>query len=206
MCCLTPWLGYARQKQYAVDQCKNDWVLVLDADEWVPEKTANGINEMFLASGPDHDGYTFLRRNFFHGRWIKRCGWWPDRVLRLVNRKSGQFSNHLVHEQWVCRGRVCNLDFAIEHSSFRDYAGFISKMQAYSTLAAEQMHDQGQKAFWWSSITHGLWMFMSTYFFKMGFLEGFDGFMISLMNAQGSFMKYAKLREIFVYRQPPANE
>lgn len=201
---INPWPGYAEQKQFAVDQCRNDWVLILDADERVPKKTARHIEKMFSDNSPDksldHAGYSFMRQNFFHKKWIKRCGWWPDKVLRLVNRKSGCFSNHMVHEQWLCKASVYDLDLVIEHSSFRNYAGLITKMQAYSTLAAEQMYGQGKKAFWWSSITHGFWTFLTTYLFKLGFLEGFDGFMIALMNAQGSFMKYAKLREIVIYR------
>jgi (heptosyl)LPS beta-1,4-glucosyltransferase len=193
------WMGYARQKQFAVDSCANDWVLILDADERVPEPTAAAIRRLLVAPAPDDAAYNMLRKNFFHGRWIRRCGWWPDRVVRLVDKKRGRFSDHRVHEHWVADGAVADLNVAIEHHSFRNYADLIDKMQNYSTLAAIQMREDGCRAQWWTPIFHGAWMFMRTYLLELGMLEGFDGFMISILNAGGSFMKYAKLRELWLH-------
>lgn len=191
-----PWLGYARQKQFAVDHCSNDWVLILDADEVIPQETAEEIIKITGSQVQEFAAYSFLRKNFFHKRWIRHCGWWPERVVRLVDRRQGGFSDHLVHEQWISNGAVKTLDLSIEHHSFRNYSDMINKMEKYSTLAAREMMGKGRRARWWTPIFHGLWMFISTYFFKMGILEGFDGFVISLLNAGGSFMKYAKLREM----------
>lgn len=196
-----PWLGYARQKQYAVDHCRNDWVLIIDADERVPVETAGALAEVSNFTEKEYAGYSFLRKNFLHGRWIRHCGWWPNRVVRLVDRRLGRFSNDSVHERWLSDGTVKALDFHIEHHSFRNYADMIHKMQTYSTLAAQDMLRSGEHAWWWSPLSHGLWMFIRTYFLELGVLEGFDGFMISLLNAEGSFMKYAKLREAMIYRQ-----
>ncbi|QTA84348.1 glycosyltransferase family 2 protein [Desulfonema magnum] len=189
-----PWLGYARQKQYAVDHCQNDWVLILDADERVPKETADEIKK--ILGEPSYVAYSFLRKSFFHDRWIRCCGWWPNRVLRLVDRRQGRFNDHLVHESWIADGDVKELDIVLEHYSFRNYADLIHKMQIYSTLAAEEMLQDGRRAGWWTPFSHGLWMFVRSYFLELGISEGFDGFMISMMNAQGSFMKYAKLREL----------
>ncbi|OQY59702.1 MAG: hypothetical protein B6245_05350 [Desulfobacteraceae bacterium 4572_88] len=194
-----PWLGYARQKQHAVDHCHNDWVLILDSDERVPEETACEIRKILRQSEHSFAGYSFSRKNFFHTRWIRHCGWWPNRVLRLVHRGQGGFSDHLVHEQWIPRGPVKSLDAVIEHYSFRNYADLIQKMQTYSTLAAREMFQEGRNAAWWDPISHGLWMAFRTYFLELGVLEGFDGFMIAMLNAQGSFMKYAKLREAVIH-------
>lgn len=205
------WLGFSKQKQFAVDNCRNDWVLILDADEQIPKKTAEEIVK--ITSGPKdrpknksdnnsedkHAGYNFFRKNFFHGRWIKHCGWWPNRVTRLVNKKKGKFDGRSVHEKWVCDGPVKKLDLFIEHYSFRNYGDMINKMQAYSTLAADEISCQEKIVGWWSPISHGIWMFIRTYILETGFMEGFDGFVISLLNAQGSFMKYAKAREIRMY-------
>ncbi|GAB6905987.1 Glycosyl transferase family 2 [Desulfosarcina cetonica] len=189
------WMGYGRQKQFAVDACTHDWVLILDADERVPPETGDRIRRLIDESAPPAAAYGFLRRNIFHGRWFKRCGWWPDRVLRLVDRRQGRFSDDMVHEQWICDGPVERLDAILEHYSFPTYADLIEKMQNYSTLAARQMEADGRQAAWWSPILHGLWMFFRSYVLELGVLEGFDGFVISLTNAGGSFMKYAKLRE-----------
>ncbi|HUU39470.1 MAG TPA: glycosyltransferase family 2 protein [Desulfatiglandales bacterium] len=193
------WMGYAWQKQFAVDKCSNDWVLILDADEVVPQKTAEKIIEITGSQAQEFAAYSFLRKNFFHGRWIRHCGWWPERVVRLVDRRQGRFSDHFVHERWISNGPVKELDLSLEHYSFRNYSGLINKMEEYSTLAAQEMAKKGEGAGWWTPISHGVWMFVRTYFFEMGFIEGFDGFFISLLNAEGSFMKYAKLREIIKY-------
>jgi hypothetical protein len=118
-------------------------------------------------------------------------------VVRLVKRSKGVFSEKRVHEQWVAHGPVKQLDAVIEHYSFRNYAGLIEKMQNYSTLAAQEMKDEGRRAGWWTPISHGLWTFMRSYFLELGILEGFDGFMISTTNAGGSYLKYAKLWELW---------
>lgn len=190
------WMGYAKQKQFAVDMCQNQWVLVLDADERIPDQTADAI--MRILSSPDLNvaAYSLMRKNIFHDRWVRRCGWWPDRVIRLVDRAKGSFSDDLVHEQWVAYGPIKELNIAIEHHSFRNYADIIDKLQNYSTLAACQMNQEGRTASWWTPISHAIWMFIRTYILELGILAGFDGFMISILNAGGSFMKYAKLREL----------
>ncbi len=191
-----PWQGYARQKQTAVDLAVHDWVLILDADERVPDATAERIVELLARSENDTAAYGFLRKNYFHGRWVRRCGWWPDRVVRLVNRKRGHFSHHLVHEHWVVDGPVDQLDAVIEHRSFRNYADLIEKMQNYSTLSAAQMNADGRRVRWWTPPLHGLWTFFRTYLLELGALEGLDGLIIALLNAGGSFFKYAKAREL----------
>lgn len=196
---INKWPGFAVQKQYAADHCRNDWVLILDADERVSKELADKIGETVEKDGDKFSAFGVLRKNFFHKKWIRRCGWWPERVVRLVDRRRGRFSNHLVHEHWVSDGPAKQLDLHIEHHSFRNYAGLIDKMQVYSTLAANQMLADGRLARWWTPILRGGWMFFRMYFLEFGILEGFDGFMISLMNGAGSFMKYAKLRELHIH-------
>lgn len=190
------WLGFARQKQFAVDNCRNDWVLILDADERIPKETAREIQKIADGSKKEICAYNFCRKNYLHDRWIKHCGWWPNRVTRLVNKKQGNFDDRPVHEKWICSGTVKKLDLIIEHYSFRNYEDLINKMQAYSTLAAIEMNQQMKIVRWWSPISHGLWMFFRTYILETGFMERFDGFVISLLNALGSFMKYAKAYEL----------
>jgi glycosyltransferase involved in cell wall biosynthesis len=190
------WMGYAKQKQFAVDMCQNQWVLLLDADERIPDQTAESIKRLLASLDSNVAAFSLLRRNIFHDRWVRRCGWWPDRVIRLVDRMRGAYSDDLVHEQWLANGPIKELNSAIEHHSFRNYADIIDKLQNYSTLAARQMNQEGRKASWWTPISHSIWMFIRTYMLELGILAGFDGFMISILNAGGSFMKYAKLREL----------
>ncbi len=200
------WRGYAGQKQFAVDNCSNDWVMILDADERVPGQTAEKIKKALDDPLQEYSAYSFLRKNYFHERWIRHCGWWPDRVVRLVNRRQGRLSKQLVHERWISNGAVKELDVAIEHYSFQGYSDLIHKMETYSTLAAREIREKGGRAIWWSPITHGTWMFVRTYFVELGMLEGFDGFVISLLNGGGSFLKYAKAREMAHARLGTAQE
>lgn len=189
------WRGYSGQKQYAVDHCRNPWVLILDADERVPPETAEAIEEAVSAAAPPVSAFAFRRKNFLHGRWVKRCGWWPDRVLRLVHRHKGRFDGRPVHEQWVTDGETPALGACIEHVSFRDYSQLIEKMERYSCLASGELFERNIKAGAVTPVSHGCWMFFRSYVLELGVLEGFDGLVISLTNAGGSFLKYAKLRE-----------
>ncbi|MBW2047863.1 MAG: glycosyltransferase family 2 protein [Deltaproteobacteria bacterium] len=201
-----PWRGYARQKQFAVDNCENRWVLILDADEQVPVETGRSIRRITDSPDPRFSAYSLLRKNFFHDRWIRHCGWWPERVVRLVDRRRGRFNDRLVHEQWIADGEVGELDMAIEHRSFQSYSDLIKKMDTYSTLAALDMLRRGRRSGWWSPISHGTWMFFRTYLLELGVMEGFDGFMISVLNGGGSFLKYAKLREMLLFPSTPEDQ
>lgn len=193
------WRGYAKQKQFAVDSCANNWVLILDSDERIPHETARAIKKLLALPERKFSACSFLRKNFFHNRWIQHCGWWPDRIVRLVDRRMGCFSQHLVHESWISKGRVESLNATIEHRSFRNYSDLLHKLETYSTLAAQEMLRDGKRAGTLSPLTHGIWMFFRTYILELGILEGFDGFIISTLNGGGSFMKYAKLKEAKTY-------
>jgi hypothetical protein len=112
-----------------------------------------------------------------------------------VDRRSGAFDGRAVHEQWLARGRVKALRTPIDHYSFRNYSELVVKMERYSDLASQAMFEAGKTVGCLTPAFHALWMFFRTYVLKLGMLDGFDGFVISLMNAGGSFFKYAKLRE-----------
>jgi glycosyltransferase involved in cell wall biosynthesis len=189
------WMGFSGQKQFAVDQCRHDWVLILDADERVPEETAILIQREVAAEAQVASAFSIKRKNLLYGRWIEHCGWWPDRIVRLVNKNDGRFDGRAVHEKWLSRGNVGKLDVFIEHRSFRNCSELVDKMENYSSLAAEELFKKGQRANATTPVFHGVWMFIKTYFLEMGLLDGFEGFLISCMNAGGSFLKYAKLRE-----------
>ncbi|MFC1579573.1 glycosyltransferase family 2 protein [Thermodesulfobacteriota bacterium] len=191
-----PWRGYSAQKQFAVDQCAHNWVLILDADERVPRETAHAIRDQLERSDSGIGGYSFQRKNYLHGRWVKHCGWWPDRIVRLVNKKRGGFDGRPVHEKWVTQGEVKDLNAVIEHISFRNYSELVSKMENYSNLAARELVGKGVNVNPLAPPFHGLWMFLRTYLLERGVLDGFDGFVISVMNGGGSFLKYAKAREL----------
>jgi (heptosyl)LPS beta-1,4-glucosyltransferase len=189
------WRGFSGQKQFAVDSCSHDWVLILDADERVPGETAKLITREMRIRESETAAYSFMRKNYFHGRWIKHCGWWPDRIVRLVDRRRGRFDGEPVHEHWIAEGKIRELETAVEHMSFHNYSQMVMKMERYSNLTSLALFRRNVKAHAFAAVSHGLWMFVKSYILEMGILDGFDGFFISVANAGGSFLKYAKLRE-----------
>ncbi|MGC9965656.1 MAG: glycosyltransferase family 2 protein [Syntrophobacteraceae bacterium] len=198
-----PWKGYGPQKNSALEKCLHDWVLILDADERVPEKTALKIAD--LLSGKDlADGYSFRWKNFFHGKWIKSTDWWPDEHVRLV-RKSKCKLDGLTHEKLAVNGSTAKLSCCIEHFSYTSYSELFRKLDDYSTELAAQMHSDGKRAGPAAALLRGSWMFFRNYVLKLGFTAGFDGFVISLSKGAGTFLKYAKLYELrkFSSDKPP---
>lgn len=187
------WKGFGPQKQSAVEKTLYRWVLSLDADERIPPETAKVISQ--VVRDPKTQAYSFPRKNFFHEKWIKHCGWWPDRVIRLFDKDKGRFKPVMVHESWITEGKVIDLNAPIEHYSFENYSHMINKLNQFSTAAARQLFEEGVRVRPFSPFLHGWWTFIRSYFLRLGILDGFDGFIISLLNAGGSFFKYAKLLE-----------
>ncbi len=188
------WKGYGPQKNSALEKCSYDWVLIMDADERVPQETALKIGE--LISGDDSaDGYSFRRKNLFHGKWISSTDWWPDEVTRLFKKSKSRFEG-LTHERLVVDGVTKRLKCCIEHFSYNSYSELFRKLDDYSTEQAAQMLASGRRAGPADAVFRGAWMFFRNYFLRLGFTAGFDGFVISLSKGLGTFLKYAKLHEL----------
>jgi len=188
------WKGSGLQRQSAVEKTLYKWVLNIDADERIPYETAEVI--MNIVKNPQASAYSFPRKNIFRGKWIKHCGWWPDRVTRLFDKDKGRFKPVMAHPQWVTEGKVINLNVPIEHYSFENYSHMINKLNQFSTATARQLFEEGVRVTPFSPFLHGWWMFTRSYFLRLGILDGLDGFIISLLSAGGSFFKYAKLLEL----------
>ena len=189
-----PWLGFGRQKQNAVERAMHDWVLVLDADELLTEETGAAVSNA-LRGERLPAGFVLTRRNFFHGKEIRFGDWAGDRVLRLVDRRVGRFSDDEVHEKWLTNGEVHRLKEAILHYPFENYGTMLDRLARYSDLSARMLSERNIKLSAMAPVTHGLYAFIRCYVFKLGVLDGTDGFGIALVTALGSFLKYAKARE-----------
>jgi len=188
------WKGDGPQKNSAIDKCLHDWVLVIDADEQVPETTRERIIEI-VAANEKADAFSFPRRNFLHGRWIRHCGWWPDRVIRLVRKSRGRYQS-ITHGRWATNGVEAGIEEPIDHYSFDGYSDMFYIMETRSTDMARELYEAGGRANVMTPFLHGLAMFLKTYVLKLGFLSGFDGMIISLTRAGGSFLKYVKLLDL----------
>ena len=191
------WLGYAGQKNLAIDRTKNDWVLSLDADEPVEPALANEIR--VLIGRPDAcDGYRIPRKTFFLGKWMKHGGWYPDLNLRLFRRGKGRFEERAVHESIKVDGTVGVTRNAMEHHTFPDLESYMSTINKYSSLAAQVMAQKGlppSKTSWVSIIIRPLFTFLHKYIVRLGFLDGKHGLILNVFHSYYVFAKYAKAWE-----------
>ncbi len=188
-----PWKGFGRQKQSAVDRCSNEWVLVVDADELIPEETARAVLEAI--GTPRAEGYSFPRKNFFNNKWMRHGGWWPDRVVRLFRKSSGRVSDEIVHESVMVSGSVAEISNPIHHRPIRDLKDMLRKVNSYSTLGAERLAAKGKNISFPLAVIKGVAAFLRGYLFRCGFLDGAEGFIIAFSHAVTTSFKYLKLWE-----------
>ena len=188
----TDWPGFGPQKNRALERATGDWVLSLDADEWVTRDLRDEI--LNAISRPDQaTAFRVPRLSSFCGRFMRHSGWWPDHVIRLFRCGAARFSDDIVHERVIAEGKTGTLRQPIMHETFVDLNELLQKMNNYSSLAAREMHRSGKKAALTGAVFRGLWAFIRTYFLRGGFLDGREGFMLAVATAEGTYYRYAKL-------------
>ena len=191
-----PWKGFPAQKNSAIAKATGDWVLSLDADEPIEPALAEEIGAL-LAQGPDKDGYEIPRKNFLFGRWIRYGGWYPDPKLRLFRRGKGRFEDRRVHESMRVDGSIGRLQHAILHYAYDDLAGYIEHNNRYSTLGAELAVERGRRGFSFAHIVlNPLLTFLKNYIFRLGFLDGKQGFLVHFYHSVYVSWKYVKVWEM----------
>ncbi|MFQ5670464.1 MAG: glycosyltransferase [Acidobacteriota bacterium] len=189
-----PYETPARQKNWAMEQARHRWVLILDADERVTGTLKDEIREL-LRSRPACAGYWIFRRNRFLDREMRWGGWGTDRVIRLVDRRSARYPDVRVHEEMDVKGRVGVLSGRLEHRTFDSFVSYAEKMERYSTWWALDRLDAGRRASPWTVFTHTLGRFVRMYLLKGGVLDGGYGLILALLASYSVFLKYAKLWE-----------
>jgi glycosyltransferase involved in cell wall biosynthesis len=191
-----PWQGYSQSKNFANSQASNNYVLSIDADEALSEELKNTIRQ--LKTGNMLDGYYLNRRTNYCGKWIKHCGWYPDRKLRLWNRNMGSWQG-TIHEIVVMNpsAKCAPLNGDILHYSFNSIEDHIITANNFSRIAAEETYAQGKSANLISDILiNPAFTFIRKYFFQLGILDGYYGFVICKISAFANFLKYTKIREL----------
>lgn len=178
----SPFIGFGKLKNLAAELAEGDWILSLDADEVLSADLPKELDEACIYSFPFH--------NYFNGKWIKGCGWYPDRHVRLYHKVHARFSDDQVHEK-LHGGREVKLGLPIRHYSYRSIDDFLRKMDRYSSLFAEQR--EGKKSSLGKALLHSWWAFFKSYIIKRGVLCGREGFIISQYNAHVAYYKYLKL-------------
>lgn len=195
---IRPWEGYAAAKNFALLQCTSDWVLWIDADERVTEELAGEIQAVVSKEDEDFVAFEFSRKAYFLGRWIKHCGWYPGYVMRLFRRSAGSFSDSKVHEYLKVEGNVGRLHHDLLHYTDPNLRHYFEKLNRYTTLAAEGLAEGGSGFTLAQLIVRPFWVFIRMYVIKRGFLDGMEGFILSVLSSCYVFTKYAKLWELTV--------
>ena len=186
---------YSDQKNWAIEQTKYPVILSIDADEELSEKLKKNILE--VKNNWKADGYYFNRLTNYCGKWIKHSGWYPDKQFRLWDKEKGKWNGNKIHEkvQLEKNSIIQNLKGDLLHYSFYTIEQHISQINKYSELKAEQLHQKGKKSSAFKIIFSPLFKFIKHYFFYLGFLDGFYGFVICVNSAHSAFLKQIKLRQ-----------
>ncbi len=192
------WPGFGPQKNLALGQASQDWVLSIDADERVPPELAAEIQAAIedAQSKGLKVAFALPRLTQFCGVWIRHCGWTPDYVVRVFRRNQAKFSDDLVHERVVFTDpdvRVVKLKNTLLHYSYPSPSHYWRKLELYSRAWAKQKHMAGKRV----TIAHAgmsaAAAFLRSYVFQLGFLDGAMGFAVCVMQAQAAFGKYFEL-------------
>lgn len=188
------WPGYRSQKQFAVDAAVHDWVLVLDADEWLSEELAHEI-EALKRSGPgERAAFSMPRRWMYLGRELRHGDAGRDRHVRLFDRRRARFGGFEVHERIEVRGPVGRLAGGIMHDSYRDRADQRGKLGRYARLMGDALYADGRRATWLHVLVNPAWRFLRAYVLRLGLLDGWRGFTFALLDADYVRRKYLHLR------------
>ena len=185
------WQGFGVQKNRALALASCDWVLSIDADERVTPELQAEI-EAVLAN-PQHEVYDLPRLSSYCGQYILHSGWHPDRIARLFRRGSAAFSSDLVHEKVLTTHTCGHLQAFLLHESFTSFESVVDKVNRYSTAGARSLNERGRTGSVGKAIGHGLWAFLRTYIFRLGFLDGRMGLVLAISNAEGTYYRYLKL-------------
>jgi len=197
------WPGYSAQKNFAASQASHDWIFSLDADEEVSADLRREIESLKRAAEPAEAAYEMSRLTFYLGRWIRHSGWYPDWKVRLYDRRRARWVGDFVHEGLAVDGAVARLTGDLLHFTVRDASEHHLRIDRYTTLAADQARAQGKQASIASIIFSPALTFIRSYVFKLGFLDGLQGYAIARFAAHYVFLKNLKLRELSNRKHKP---
>ena len=198
---LRKWDGFGAAKSFAVSKAKGEWILWVDADERVPELLKEEILKT-VSSPSTHAAFSFPRKSNFLGRWILHSGWYPGRVVRLFKKGAGEFTGHKVHERLIVQGSIGELKSDILHYTDPNLFHYFEKFNRYTSLGAEELVREGTAFSLWQVLVKPWWTFLRMYFIRLGFLDGFQGFVLAVVSSAYVFIKYTKLWELDARKTP----
>ncbi len=193
-----PFRGFGDLRNQAVKACQYEWIFSLDSDERCTSEARDEILAIINNAVESQDYYYVPRRNYFMGRWIKHCGWYPNyRQPQLFRRGAIEYVADQVHENYHCHSQKLAgyLKAHIYQVPFKNFSEMIAKTNRYSTLGVAQLKKKYPKPSMWRALTHSIWIFFRVYVLQCGMLDGWAGFLIARGHSYGAFYRYAKLYE-----------
>jgi glycosyltransferase involved in cell wall biosynthesis len=185
----------ADQKNWAIPQATHEWILLLDADERVPDALKQEIQTWLAQPDIPYDAFWIGRQNFFMGQQIRYAGWQGDAVVRFF-RRACRYNDKPVHEEIETKGlRVGRLKNKLQHYTFRDSKHFLAKMERYGDWAALEYDKKTPRVTYFHLFWKPAFRFVKHFLFQQGFRDGKVGFIISVLMAWGVFLRYMKLVE-----------
>ena len=190
------WDGYSNQRNAAHDLAAMDWILVVDADERVSPELAREIKALLADPPADKAGFEILRRVYYQDKWLRHGGFYPEYVTRLFRKGLGRCPERMVHEAIEVDGPVGRLEGHLDHYTYRSVSDYLDRMQRYSTLSAREYHKQGRTTGPVRMTFRAWFTFFQMYVLRLGFLDGYAGFLLAVLYGYYTFVKYAKLYEL----------
>ncbi len=186
-------ISNADQKNWAMERATLEWILILDADEFLSAQLRDEIAEAIVSAR--ENGFWLYRRNNFFGTTIRHCGWDRDRVLRLFRRGRGKYLERAVHESLDLEGKAGRLNEKLDHIPYRDLEDYMDRLKSYSRKGALELRRKGRH--WFPGLVlRPSARFLRMYFLQLGFLDGYAGLTLCSLAAASVFFKYAWLREL----------
>ena len=195
--------GYGAQKNAGTALASYDYILFLDADEFLSEELCKSIREEKEA-GFSYDAYSMNRLNNYCGQWIRHGSWYPDKKLRIIHRQRGVWNLDIVHEtlETAAGASISHLKGDLLHNTYSNFDEHIEKNNRYSRLSALLLYQKGKRTQGFKIVFNPFWAFFTSYFLRAGFLDGFYGFVIAINIAHLTFLKYIKLYQLQQRKKP----
>ena len=192
-----PFEGYVEQKSYVITLAGHDHVLLIDADEALSDELRASI--LAIKQNWTHDGYHFNRLNSYCGQWIRHSGWYPDRKIRLFDKRKASVKGKNPHDEIVMEkgATVKHLRGDLLHYTYLSVNDHIHQINRFTEIQAREKFELGKKTSFLALLFSPVYKFIRHYFFQLGFLDGYYGFLICRNSAYSTFLKHAKLKALW---------
>lgn len=189
-------LGYTEQKNFAIDNASFDFILSLDADEVLSDELVNSIIK--VTSNWIYNGYEMNRLTNYCGKWVRHCGWYPDRKIRLFDRRKARWIGGALHEKMTMNldANHSRLKGDILHYSYYNIDDHLKQIEKFTKISSQELFNNGYCPSYFKIAISGPVKFFRDFVLKLGFLDGYTGFRISFISSFATFLKYARVKEL----------